>query len=684
MDLLVISLFLIIHVFYINAILPPEKREELLNKYTKKISYESFYSPQNRDNFNDLQEDRPVSIKYNVEAIKGILKILNLNESFNFLEHNDISPNIKDQKKCGCSWAHASTTALSYRFKLKGIDVDLSPQDALSCYIRDCNYSNYLIDSQLNLIKNGTVTEKCLPFSSGDGTIKAECPKTKCQDGSAPKRYYSQNAYTTEGLSIKDDYNNIVTLILDQLKNRGPFVSDIMIFEDFEIMHKDKAKCHDTIYRYDGKSEYHGEHAVTIVGYGFTNNKFYWLAQNSWGKDSCLDGFVKIEFGQIGIETISFSEPYIEPEEGKNPQEVKLKYNKINEKCTIDITSETDVNIWKNTIEFSFESDDGKDNFNIQCGYVPLKNLNPINCNYELAYLIRPKQTFKFKKYQSLGKDNTFNLGESSANIKNFTFFGVNNISAGFLQELYFYVSEEGSKIILYFDEEDVGKNYLPPIYSNYKQNTPLSDCKRKILYNHNSGNVNLIICELKSNEIDYFDNYTESNRNSVLYGILCGKREKANIYVYKYDKTKYPIFRIEKANLEITANLSEQTNFSLVATIDGPLPEGYQGGLFMAYVNIEFNGVNETYVIQCDSSITDMSLSEHNLKCALQIMGEVEYDNLYILPYTIPVFPSFPLEIIIKGEIKKENKANPKPVENIAKNMRISFMNLLRILFLL
>ena len=98
MDLLVISLFLIIHVFYINAILPPEKREELLNKYTKKISYESFYSSQNRDNFNDLQEERPVSIKYNVETIKGILKILNLNESFNFLEYNNISPNIKDQK----------------------------------------------------------------------------------------------------------------------------------------------------------------------------------------------------------------------------------------------------------------------------------------------------------------------------------------------------------------------------------------------------------------------------------------------------------------------------------------------------------------------------------------------------------------------------------------------------------
>ena len=32
------------------------------------------------------------------------------------------------------------------------VDVDLSPQDALSCYLRDCE-GNYLIDAQMNLVK---------------------------------------------------------------------------------------------------------------------------------------------------------------------------------------------------------------------------------------------------------------------------------------------------------------------------------------------------------------------------------------------------------------------------------------------------------------------------------------------------------------------------------------------------
>ena len=91
---------------------------------------------------------------------------------------------MKDQKNCGCCWSHSSTSALAYRFKLKGLNLDLSPQDALSCYLRDCDYGNYLIDPQLNLIKNGTVTEQCLTFSSGGGQITAECPKETCQDGS--------------------------------------------------------------------------------------------------------------------------------------------------------------------------------------------------------------------------------------------------------------------------------------------------------------------------------------------------------------------------------------------------------------------------------------------------------------------------------------------------------------------
>ena len=68
----------------------------------------------------------------------------------------------------------------------------------------------------MNLVKNGTLTEGCLPFSSADGISIEECPTT-CKDGSEFKRYYSQNAYLTEDYLDEDSFYDIVALIMDQL-----------------------------------------------------------------------------------------------------------------------------------------------------------------------------------------------------------------------------------------------------------------------------------------------------------------------------------------------------------------------------------------------------------------------------------------------------------------------------------
>lgn len=48
-----------------------------------------------------------------------------------------------------------------------------------------------------------------------------------------------------------------------------------------------------------------------------------------------------------------------------------------------------------------------------------------------------------------------------------------------------------------------------------------MSDCKRLILPN-NKGNYYLIICVLKSDEIDFFDN----NERPLVYDVLCGAKE--------------------------------------------------------------------------------------------------------------------------------------------------------------
>jgi hypothetical protein len=89
-------LILVLLVFKANSLLPPEKREELLNKYTNKITPESFYSDENLFNPNDLKEH---SFYYDVNTINGILKTYDFPQNYNFLEKHNITPIVKDQKK---------------------------------------------------------------------------------------------------------------------------------------------------------------------------------------------------------------------------------------------------------------------------------------------------------------------------------------------------------------------------------------------------------------------------------------------------------------------------------------------------------------------------------------------------------------------------------------------------------
>ena len=113
-----------------------------------------------------------------------------------------------------------------------------------------------MIDSQLNLIKNGTVTVVFLPFSSGEGIITSECPKERCVNGSPIEKYYSQNAYTTEDTVTTNMYYMTVCLIIDQLISKGPVVAGITVYQDFMDLSKDQTKCPNTIYRYDVNLNY--------------------------------------------------------------------------------------------------------------------------------------------------------------------------------------------------------------------------------------------------------------------------------------------------------------------------------------------------------------------------------------------------------------------------------------------
>ena len=98
---------------------------------------------------------------------------------------------------------------MAYRYYKKGIDIDLSPQYMLSCYVGDCDTGGYLMDTQFLLVNNGTVTETCMPFTSGDGLRVEKCPN-ECKNGEEFIKYKSKNAYSST-FDFPDNYYDIVT-----------------------------------------------------------------------------------------------------------------------------------------------------------------------------------------------------------------------------------------------------------------------------------------------------------------------------------------------------------------------------------------------------------------------------------------------------------------------------------------
>ena len=238
-----------------------EERQELLDKLAVKVS-SSYFEPI----FDELREDDEYSdsfqkIEYNVSIIQELLKYYDLPENYSYFEETKTEPIVKDQGLCGSCWSFSATSSLAYRFHKLGLNLNLSPQDGISCYLPDCEVGNNDLDPQLNLVKNGSVTEGCLPYNSSDGKTFPECP-SQCQDGSEFKRYYSQNAYIIKDL-YQYDFNIIAIFIMDQLANEGPISASFNQYVDFNDFGADKYKCKNDVYSYNGTEG--GEVAMLLL-----------------------------------------------------------------------------------------------------------------------------------------------------------------------------------------------------------------------------------------------------------------------------------------------------------------------------------------------------------------------------------------------------------------------------------
>ena len=654
MRIFITLIFMILIISKVHSKLPDEIRKNLLAKLTKKMTLENINQLEDAFISNDL---RDTSIDYDPTRIANLINEYNFPEEYNFLEDIKATIRVKDQANCGCCWAHSSSSALAYRYQKLGMDIDLSPQYSLSCYIRDCEAGNYLIDPQLNLIKNGTVTEQCLPFSSSDGIHIEECPE-KCKNGEDLKKYYARNTYMTQDYYSKDTFYDIVSIIMDQLVTNGPVVSAITIYTDFMKLHSDP-QCGNKVYTYDGTSKEEGGHAVAIVGYGLLDGKYYWLIQNSWGEEACDKGFVKVEFGQVGVENVAFSEPYI-PDEEVSPQEIPVHFDNIDEGCFLSVYSSSSYDNWVNTLDLNFKNEYTSQDFNFLCSTTSFfGQSNKLNCYFEIKNYFGDVGEYKFNDSNSLGRENEFSLDDSFKNLA-FYFWGNNNIMTYWDFYQYYFISRKGSKIMFAYSVYTNDGEILNPIYPNLNTDKALSDC-HKIELNYESW----VYCGLKEEEIDYFEDFSQQSNSPLVYDSLCGYKANTFTLAYKLNKNRFPAFIIDSLTIPNKTSLTENDKLTATAQIEGSLSYFDNSEVFVGFANIEYKGANSSIAFACIISVPKSTNRNHNIDCNLLLntYESIKFDNIYLLPYYIPYRIKYIYEVIINGDIKgSEEDTKPDP----------------------
>ena len=636
-----ILLLLLITCFHSQ--LTEQERKNLLKKLIKRNNPNDF---EKWNLFAKSNSNREEEQKYDPEKIKEIIKKYNFLETYNFIE--DLNPPviIKNQENCGCGWAFAAATALSYRYYKKGINIDLSPQYLLSCFSGDFESEGNILDTQFLLVKNGTVTETCMPFTSEEGISVEECP-TKCKNDEEFIKYKSKNQYFTN-FDYTDNYYDVVAIMMDQLINYGPMVAMITVYSDFYYLNE--INCSNTIYKNDGFTIFGEDHAVVIVGYGYQDSKFYWLIQNSLGEDFCDKGFAKIEFGEVNIENVAFSEPYIEAEEDQEIKNISVKLS-LREDCRFEYTAENEDD-YDESFELYFKGPN--ETVNYQCNKFSFLNNTKGICYFGLgSYYNIEKGIYSYDYYKPLFKNNIIDIKFASDSDKNFSYYRYDTLFYLFEGVNNFYISEEGSSFMLVYNFFSFfpASKFISNIYINNDTNKKIKNCEAILNLNY----YDYIFCNISQDEIEYFDN--ENKNISLTYDILCGKKETIPVFVHKLDKTKYPIFRAKYFILPDSKSINYQSELTLIVNIEGSISD-YNNDIsyFNSFIKIIKNNTTTDLDIYCE--IPEVSEIQNNfaINCYCPIDSfyiSYKYDEIFLLPYYYTSESQQPFEIIVKNSIK-------------------------------
>jgi len=204
--------------------------------------------------------------------------------------HSGCVGSIRNQLSCGSCWAFAAAETLSDNLCVtQGMHVTLSPQDLVSCDSSDNGCNGGTLPNVWNYMSDtGVLTDQCLPYTAGNGTVD-KCYPGECTEGSSG--FYRK--YKCDHQNMLDSNQDIQSGVYSS----GSVEVGMSVYEDF-------TSYDGGIYKHT-EGQYLGGHAVKIVGWGQLGDTTYWIVANSWGPSWGESGFFRIDWSDketaIGI-----------------------------------------------------------------------------------------------------------------------------------------------------------------------------------------------------------------------------------------------------------------------------------------------------------------------------------------------------------------------------------------------
>ncbi|MFH1836216.1 MAG: C1 family peptidase [Methanobacteriota archaeon] len=205
----------------------------------------------------------------------------------------DYTTPIRDQLGCGSCWAFgalaAFETVINAYYNNPDLDLDLSEQDLVSCYLPVVHGRNGCAgayDYQIEEIfsdyfqNEGVAIEPCFPYTAGDDDCSGKC-----------SNWLDDAWKTTSFESPELTRESIKQTIMDY----GPVEVGMIVYSDL-------ISYTGGIYSPTTTSVV-GAHSVTIVGWGVYDGMDYWIVKNSWGTGWGENGYFNILAGECLIDS---------------------------------------------------------------------------------------------------------------------------------------------------------------------------------------------------------------------------------------------------------------------------------------------------------------------------------------------------------------------------------------------